>query len=438
MDNQHVEEFQTTKGIKPKKLFYGWPVMIACGLIFSLVGSLGLAAGQLVIPQMALDPGVNISRSLIGLGFTIFVLCQGLPAPLIGQLVAKKGARLSMIIGGIVVSLAGILAANFSGVSTFAYFALFGVLMSVGGAMGSQVPCQTTISKWFIVRRGFAMTFMMICGGVLGFAYPLIVNALIGSSGWQAGWYFVAGGALLGIVLAFIFIRNKPEDKGQLPDNGLIQDADGDSKAARLSKVYKTTNHKTLSQALRTPVFWLLLLAGLGCYFGLNLQTSSAALHFYSLEISTTVVALAISAYSIVGLLARLFVAFIVDRVEPARILACCCAIIALGCLITGLMPSDSPIIVFVFYVTIGIGFMVCVVVMPTAYANYFGHTNFPKILGVMLPILAVIASLLPTVAGIYFDIFGDYSGVFIGVGIYAIIGAVFALLVRFPKSNAE
>lgn len=419
---------------KSNKIFYGWIVMVACGFIYSFIGSVGLTAGQLAIPQMALDPTVNMNRTLIGVGFTVFILCQGLPAPLIGQLVARKGARLSMIIGGIVVACSAILAAFFIGSSTIAYFALFGIMMSAGGAMGSQVPCQTTISKWFVVRRGFAMTFMMICGGVLGFAYPLIINALINGAGWQSAWFFVAGCAVLGTVLAFFLVRNKPEDKNQLADGGLAEQAE--DKAAKISRVYKTTNHKTLKQALRTPAFWFLLLAGLACYFGLNLQTSSAALHFYSLGAETTLVAIALSAYSVIGVLARLITAFVLDKIEPARIMAICCIVVAIGCLITGLVPNASPVVVFAFYLSIGVGFMVCLVVMPTAYANYFGHTNFPKIIGTMLPILAVIASLVPTVAGIYFDAIGNYFGIFIGVGIYAIVGAILALCIRIPKSN--
>jgi MFS family permease len=150
----------------------------------------------------------------------------------------------------------------------------------------------------------------------------------------------------------------------------------------------------------------------------------------------TTLVALGISAYSIIGVAARLITAFILDKVEPARVMALCCVIVAVGCLVTGLIPSASPFIIFLFYLAIGIGFMVCLVVMPTAYANYFGHTNFPKIIGTMLPILAIIASLVPTIAGIYFDAAGNYSGVFIGVGVYAVVGAILASCIRFPKSN--
>lgn len=415
-------------------MFYGWIVMVACGVIYSFTGSITLAVGQLAIPQMALDPSVSMNRTLIGVGFTVFILCQGLPAPLIGQLVARKGARISMIIGGLLIVVAGIASAFFLGSSTIAYFALFGVLMSAGGAMSSQVPCQTTISKWFVVRRGFAMTFMMICGAILGFAYPLIIKTIISGAGWQSSWFLVAGCAAVGTILALILIRNKPEDKGQLPDGGLADQSE--EKAAKISKVYKTQKHKTLSQALRTPAFWFILLAGLACYFGLNLQTSAAALHFYALGSDATMVALGISAYSVIGAVARLIVAFILDRVEPVRIMAVCCLVVAVGCLVTGFVPSGSPVLVFVFYLAIGIGFMVCIVVMPTAYANYFGHTNFPKIIGTMLPILAIIASLIPTIAGIYFDVVGNYSGIFIGVGVYAIVGAACALFTRIPKSN--
>lgn len=58
--------------------FYGWTIVFATGVLYALLGSFGLAAAQIVIPVMAVDPAVSMNRSMIGLGFTFFIL----PTPL--------------------------------------------------------------------------------------------------------------------------------------------------------------------------------------------------------------------------------------------------------------------------------------------------------------------------------------------------------------------
>lgn len=125
-----------------KKPFYGWVVVVACGLVYLLLGSFALNAGQIGIPVMVTQPDIMMDRTLVGLGFTVFILFQGLLAPLIGMLVSKKGARVSMMLSAILLIVGGILFAQFGGSSTIAYFLIFGVLLSVSGAMGSQVPCR--------------------------------------------------------------------------------------------------------------------------------------------------------------------------------------------------------------------------------------------------------------------------------------------------------
>ena len=76
-----------------QRKFIGWRVAVATAFLYALLGNFGLAAAQLAIPAMPLDPAVAMNRSMIGLGFTVFILMQGLPGPLIGKFIAKYGAR---------------------------------------------------------------------------------------------------------------------------------------------------------------------------------------------------------------------------------------------------------------------------------------------------------------------------------------------------------
>lgn len=41
--------------------FYGWKIVVFCGLIYALVGALGFTVGQLTLSYMMLDPSVTTS-----------------------------------------------------------------------------------------------------------------------------------------------------------------------------------------------------------------------------------------------------------------------------------------------------------------------------------------------------------------------------------------
>ena len=71
---------------------------------------------------------------------------------------------------------------------------------------------------------------------------------------------------------------------------------------------------------------------------------------------------------------------------------------------------------------------------MPTELANMFGNTNYAKILGIVLPIVAVLASLVPTIAGAVYDTTGSYTPAFIGMGVVGILGFIASCCVRIPK----
>ena len=71
---------------------------------------------------------------------------------------------------------------------------------------------------------------------------------------------------------------------------------------------------------------------------------------------------------------------------------------------------------------------------MPTAFANYFGIVNFPKIIGTVLLLLSLFSGLVPTIAGAAFDATGTYATMFAVVAVICLVGCVAGFLVRFPK----
>ncbi len=423
-----------------QRKFIGWRVAVATAFLYALLGNFGLAAAQLAIPAMALDPAVAMNRSMIGLGFTVFILMQGLPGPLIGKFIAKYGARKAFVVSSLLIILTGVLMGLFAGVSTVAYVVLFGVLLSFSCTLGGQIATQTTIGSWFVQKRGLAMALTMGLGGLVAFSFPLITNAAMGEAGnWSMGFYLISIMAAIALVIALLFMKDTPAQVGQAPDGLAPGAAAGPSEAAGApapskSRVFKSTVSKTSGEAMRSLPFWLIWAGSFCIFVALNMAVSSGVLYFSGLALDTGVIAGAVAVQGIAAVAVNLVIAPLADRIEPARILGVCGLVAGVGAFLAFICDPGNIAILYAYYILLGIAFGGNTSVMPTAFANYFGIEQFPKIMGMVLLLLSVFSALVPVIAGAVFDMTGTYTVMFMAVAIVCVVGGIASLLVRFPK----
>lgn len=420
--------------------FYGWRMVIVCGLIYAFVAALGLTIGQLSIAYMAADPTVTMDRTALGLGFTIYVLVQGLSAPIVGNLIAKFGQKLVYIIGSIIVAILGVIMFLFLGNSTWFYILFFGVFMSLGCFFGGQINAQSMMTNWFVVYRGRAMSIMMLITSVLATLYPIITNAVITSYGWRASWLIMTVCAVLGLILSF-FIKNHPNDVGQVPDGPAKKAADDGAvePKKRISYVYQrpVEDHYTLAQAIRTPAFWMIAVIALSCYFHLNLHVSTGALFFADKGLDLGTVAVGQSVMTATGIVLLLGLAFIMDRFEPVRVHGIGTLIGSIAVTLA-LFFGDQAWAMFVFYIGVAIAYGIQTVAQAADLGNYFGNTNYAKIAGTFLLIVACIACTIPTIAGALYDATGSYNIAFIIDIALGVVAFIVSLCFRYPKEWRE
>lgn len=422
-----------------KQRFSGWRMVISCGFLYALIANFGLTASQLTISTMALDPAVSMDRTMIGLGFTIFVLMQGLPGPLIGRFIIKFNTKIAFMTGSALIVLSGILLANFAGNSTLAYVILFGLLLSFSCTLGGQIATQTTIGNWFERKRGLAMGITMSIAGALSFAIPLLTNAAIGPDGnWKMGFYLVSAAGAAGFLISVLFIKSNPQSMGQHPD-GLVEIAETEETeqtAEKNSGVFRTKNPKTSKQALKSPAFWFIWICSFSIFVVLNMDVSAGVLQFTGRGFDPGLVAMALSAQSVAMVIVNLVIAAIADRFEPARLLGVCACITGIGALCAVFCPINNYPIMFAYFVLIGVGFGSNLSVMPTAFANFFGMEHYPKIIGVALPLLSIFSGFVPVIAGMVFDATGSYNPMYIIAAVICFIGTIMTLMIRYPKEE--
>lgn len=411
--------------------FYGYALVVVLGFLYFCSSGIVLATATIVNPLMLQDEALGMNATMLGTGFSLFVLVQGISAPLVGALISKCGARFSMTLGAVVL-LCAMLALIFFVSSPIAYFVVFGVVASAATMMVGQLAVQSTLGSWFVERRGVAMTCMMVIGASASFIAPPAVNAIIWATGggWRSGWYLIAALVALAIPVAFFLVKNHPSDIGEMPDG-----TSGVNAAANNSKnkfvVYKNKESVPFKQVVRTPTFWLISLAATSGFAAYALSTSQGVLHFTSLGFDSGLIVAGVALMGAMGLVGKISMGIVSDRIEPIRLIVVAALILVIGTVMGAGASNDAMLLAF--YACIGLGFGGVNAVFPTAMANYFGAGSLSKNLGTGIMITTLVASALPIASGAFFDATGSCALAFyVTAGIVAAC-AVCGMLVRFP-----
>ncbi|MEG1560953.1 MAG: MFS transporter [Raoultibacter sp.] len=420
--------------MKQKRPFYGWKLAVVVGMMYFCSGDAVLPTATIVNPLMLQDPDMHMTGTILGAGFSLFILMQGLPGPLIGTLIAKKGARFTMMAGSFIM-IVGAIAMILFVRTPLMYFLFFGILLSVGSIMAGLLSVQSTVGNWFVVKRGMAMTLTMGIAGVGAIVVPFIANKVVEASGgaWQSGWYLIAAFGVILIPVAFFLVKNKPEDIGQSPDGAQqpLAQIQGDSTS---SFVYKNTACVPHRAAIKTLPFWLIALTGTGGFFAYSLATSQGVIHFTTLGFDQTLVVGAVVSMGIASLVGRIAIGSLSDRFEPLRLMTLSLFVAAFGILLAVIASNET--MVYGYYLCTGFGFGAITTTLPTAVANYFGAGEFPKNLGTTMLITTLFASCIPLISGAVFDATGFCTFAFMGSCLFVVLCALSGLFVKIPKQK--
>ncbi|MEE9198192.1 MAG: MFS transporter, partial [Dehalococcoidia bacterium] len=238
--------------------FYGWRI-VALGYILNLMtAGVGATGFSVFVKPMGDDLGW--SRSSIIAATTASMAAAAIFGHLIGSLLDKRyGARLVTTLGMSVIGLGMIGAGQVREVWQFL------LIFFVAGAFGlNAYPAliiPTIVSKWFVRKRGMAISFASMGLSSSGLLISPYAVLLITSLTWRAAWVILGITTLaLTVPWCFLFMRSRPEDLGLLPD--------GDPESACQGPEEKTSREAseeeypwTIREAIRTRTFWLVLVA---------------------------------------------------------------------------------------------------------------------------------------------------------------------------------
>ncbi|MBV8777682.1 MAG: MFS transporter [Alphaproteobacteria bacterium] len=200
------------------------------------------------------------SRAETSIAYSVSQLVAGASSPLVGGLVDRLGPRRLLLLGGSLL-LVGLLGSAFIS-ALWQIILLYGIIMTIGANCLGLVVFVPLLSRYFVRRRGMAVSILQSANGFGRAASAPLVQYLISSLGWRETYLAQAAFIAAAVPLLVALFRRA----SRYP---VSAEAAGPAPAAAAAPV--PSANWTLAEAIRTPHFWLLfavyLFTGLGSFF---------------------------------------------------------------------------------------------------------------------------------------------------------------------------
>lgn len=410
--------------------FYGWKLVFFLWLLDFLNMGFPLYGGAVINTYMLKE--IPMSRGAYGLGFTLLNLFVGIPSILVGASIVRWGIRTTFGIGSALILL-GALWLSLLASKPWHYWMGFGVLTATGISFGTIVPAATAITRWFRRYRGRTMAVTLSASGFAGFFVAPLINRILAANGgnWRQAWTIVAGISVLSAIVAFLFVKERPEDLGQMVDGGPggTPSAKATAASARVTKFSWEPE-----QAYGTLAYWMILVGAIACQFPFFFFTAHWLLHLKGVGISPADAAWAMGLFTLGAVFGRLIGGWLMDAMEGrfAFMLGFCCYF--LGSFLAIRVSPDALWVAYSAAILYGTGFGWTFICLNTVTGNYYGPAAFPKVNGMMLVLAALFCSPAGYLGGRLFDSFHSYKLAFEVNSILAALGIIAMFFAKMPK----
>ncbi len=369
----------------------------------------------------------NIEPFLLNGSYTAATVLASLPLVWVGRLTDRYGPRKMLVL----VSLAFGLACWFtSAISHVAMvFAAFFLLRFLGQGSLALVG-HHALAMWFHRRLG---TLSGIRSVVLFAAWaplPALTVYLLGRWGWRATWmlFGVVVAALVSL-MAWLFVRDRPEDLGLAMDGDTVEQVahSGDDEPGW---------GLSLSQARGTRAYWLLVAAAvlppmIGTAILFDIQSLLGA-H----NIDPAGAARAVSVWSGSMALLAIPVGRLIDRVS-ARWLILLGTIAMVGsCFIFGVVSSER--MAMAAMATYALGQSLVGATLATASARFFGRRHHGAIRSSLSRVAVIATGLGPLVFGASQRLTGGYQAALALFAALCLPMAVASLWLKAPPRDYQ
>ena len=404
-------------------LFYGWRVVAVCFVAAVFTWGFGVFGASVYLSEVTRLHGWSVS--LVSGAITAFYLSNALSLTAVGSAVDRFGSRPVFIAGATALGLG---VASVGQVAlVWQLYAAF-VLMGLGYASLSLTGLTATIAPWFERHQGRSVA-LALMGASFGamLVVPLLVLA-IGRFGFAAT-VLGGGGLTIAVMVPLAAVVLRYRGPAEL---GLARDGDA-APAARVAEADAAPVARwSRASAMATLAFWS---AAIGFAMGLTVQVGFLTHHVKLAEptLGTVGAGWLVSATGLAGVLGRLWLARVADRVDLRRYTAAILATQALMLGLIALLPNASALIGGSLVYGFCLGQITTL--SPIVVRREFGAASFGAIYSVSATVIALSSAFGPGLYGVLHDLAGGYGPV-LGTAAGVELAAMATILVGRPPAT--
>jgi MFS family permease len=352
------------------------------------------------------------SRGEVSFAFTLATLTAMLAMPLTGWLTDRIGSRRPILIclvgfGALYASL------SFLTPHLWHLYAVF-LLLGLLGPGTSAVPHASLISRWFTDRRGLALGLAMSGTAIGGVVWPTETQNLMDRFGWRNA-YAISGGAVLLVAVPLLLLFLKEPLK-------LAQSSEQDNRGKH-GAAGEQSGGLTRGEALRGSLLWLMLFA----FFIISMSIHACMIHLAPMlkdrGMTPESAAFAASLMGAAGMIARLGMGYLLDKLPAERVPTIAFCVVAAGIFL--LFAGASGGSAYLAAILIGIGYGSETATIPYLVGRYFGLRSFGEIYSYLFITVPLGGALGPVLMGVGFDRTGSYQMALLFCGVATVVAAI-------------
>lgn len=369
--------------------------MVAAGFgVLFVVYGLQFSYGEF---RQAATEDEGWSQTSLSLIFALYIAIYSALSAAAGWATDRFGPRRTVATGSVVLCL------GYLGWAAADNLIMVAVALAVVAPIGmscSWVPVNATAVRWFVRRRGIATAVVTAGGSAGNIVAPPIAATLIELYGWRTALTLMAGTGMVLLLVAAAFLSRDPESAGLHPD--------GDAEAPVVSALGEGS---TRGEAMATSTFWVLWAMYSITFVVVFVPFVHGSAYAVSLGVSKLSAATVISSIGIGGLIGRLAVGSVSDRID--RRWAARGALVLEATAFAGLALANGLPLLYLSAAAFGFGYGGAVAVFPALVGDYFGRAHAGSIVGMMFATAGTTAAVGPYVAALIFDATDSYRGAF-------------------------
>lgn len=381
-----------------RKIFWGWYIVSGAFLVMGINYGARYCFGVFLKPMAA---EFALSRSVISLAAAINMLVYSLGSIFVGRMLDRIAPRWITTAGAIIAACGYILTGFVS--TPLGLYISYGLMVGAGAAGMGVVACSSSVSKWFINKRGLAIGFASMGISLGTVTLTPLSGYIVGVFSWRVG--LMALGVItlmIGILVSQTLMRKtNPEAYGLLPDGDKITIIHQSSTAQAVHKVSTLTIFKDSR-------FWTLAICqGLAVMISMSVFVHQVA---YATDngIDKMAAAASLAAISMTGFMGQFLFGWITDRIKDPKY----GSFIGILFMLAGTILLLNVHSIFQLYIAAliyGFGYGSLAPILPLLVANRFGRHVVGSIYGLLTFFIGIGGAVGPVLGGFIYDHFGSY-----------------------------